>query len=48
MTFAMLIPAVGKKNAKLKGLDSLKYKECDREKALKSHLSKIGVQLTKL
>ena len=46
MTFAMLIPAVGKKHANLRGLDSLKYKECDREEALKNHLSKIGVQLT--
>ncbi len=47
MTFAMLIPAVGKKNVNLRGLDSLKYKECNREDALTRHLAKMGVKLTK-
>jgi 3-phosphoshikimate 1-carboxyvinyltransferase len=47
MTFAMLIPAVGKKNVNLRGLDSLKYKECNREDALMRHLAKMGVKFTK-
>ena len=47
MTFAMLIPAVGKKNVNLRGLDSLKHKECNREDALTQHLAKMGVKFTK-
>lgn len=47
MTFAMLLPALGKTKANLRGLDSLKYKECNREDALTRHLAKMGVKLTK-
>ena len=48
MTYGMLLPAIGCKYHKLKGLESLKYKECDREEALTEHLAKVGVQLSKI
>ncbi len=47
MTFGMLLPALGCKYHKLKGLQSLKYKECNREVALAEHLEKVGASLTK-
>lgn len=47
MTFAMLLPALGCKNIIFKGLESLKYKECDRELALAEHLARIGVHFSK-
>ena len=47
MTFGILLPALGCKYNKLKGLESLKYKECDREVALAEHLEKVGASLTK-
>ncbi|PCJ66286.1 MAG: 3-phosphoshikimate 1-carboxyvinyltransferase [Bacteroidetes bacterium] len=46
MTYAVLIPAIGAKKVKLKGLESLKYKECNREEAITSHLNKMGVNLS--
>jgi 3-phosphoshikimate 1-carboxyvinyltransferase len=46
MTFAMLVPALGVKKASFRGLESLKFKECDREEALTSHLTKIGANLS--
>jgi 3-phosphoshikimate 1-carboxyvinyltransferase len=48
MTFGMLLPALGCKYHKLKGLESLKYKECDREVALGEHLQKVGARLDKV
>jgi len=48
MTFGMLLPALGCKFHKFKGLESLKYKECDREKALGEHLQKVGASLQKV
>jgi len=47
MTFGMLLPALGYTHHQFKGLESLKYKECDREVALAEHLSKVGVSLAK-
>jgi len=47
MTFAVLLPALGCTFHKLRGLESLKYKECNREVALGEHLQKIGVTLEK-
>ena len=47
MTFGMLLPALGCTQHQLKGLESLKYKECDREVALVEHLNKVGVSLAK-
>ena len=47
MTFGMLLPALGCTQHQLKGLESLKYKECDRELALVEHLNKVGVSLAK-
>lgn len=48
MTFAMLLPTLGCKNVIFRGLESLKYKECDRELALVQHLAKIGVRFIKV
>tara|TARA_B110000902_G_scaffold5289_2_gene6210 strand:+ start:23723 stop:24952 length:1230 start_codon:yes stop_codon:yes gene_type:complete len=48
MTFGMLLPVIGCTYNKLKGLESLKFKECDREMALSEHLEKIGVRLEKV
>jgi 3-phosphoshikimate 1-carboxyvinyltransferase len=45
MTYAILISAL-QCNTSFRGLESLKYKECDREQALTSHLKKLGVQMT--
>ncbi|MDA8886597.1 hypothetical protein OAD66_08505 [Bacteroidia bacterium] len=47
MTFAMLLPAIGCAHATLKGLESLKFKECDREEAITSHLLKMNVRIKK-
>lgn len=47
MTFAMLLPALGCKSLIFKGLESLKYKECDREQAIAEHLEKVGVTFIK-
>lgn len=47
MTFAVLLSAVGKSSVHLKGLESLKFKECNRERALTIHLAKMGVILSK-
>lgn len=43
MTFAMLLPAIGCKEMTFKGLQSLQYKECNREFATIDHLSQVGV-----
>ena len=43
MTFAILLPAIGCNQMIFKGLQSLKYKECNREHATIEHLNKIGV-----
>ena len=43
MTFAMLLPAIGCNQIIFKGLQSLKYKECNRELATIDHLNKVGV-----
>ncbi len=45
-TIATLIPALGVKRAYLTGLESLKYKECDREFALNEQLKLVGANLT--
>ncbi len=47
MTFWMLLPALGCKFHEFKGLESLKYKECDRESALTEHLAKVQVSIVK-
>ena len=47
MTFGMLLPALGCKFHKFKGLESLKFKECDRESALTEHLAKVQVSIVK-
>ena len=47
MTFGMLLPALGCKFQEFKGLESLKYKECDRESALTEHLAKVQVSIVK-
>lgn len=47
MTFGMLLPALGCKFHEFKGLESLKYKECDRESALTEHLAKVQVSIVK-
>ena len=47
MTYGMLLPALGCKYHKFKGLESLKYKECNREEALKEHLAKVGADFVK-
>ena len=47
MTFGMLLPALGCKFHEFKGLESLKYKECDRESALIEHLAKVQVSIVK-
>jgi len=44
MTFACLLPSLGCKYMKFKGLESLKYKECNREHALKKHLHSMKVK----
>jgi 3-phosphoshikimate 1-carboxyvinyltransferase len=48
MTYGMLLPALGCKYHKFKGLESLKYKECDRETAMAEHLTKMGVNFKKV
>ncbi|MDG2455094.1 MAG: 3-phosphoshikimate 1-carboxyvinyltransferase [Bacteroidia bacterium] len=47
MTFGILLSAIGCKYSKIKGLESLKHKECDREMALTEQLQQIGVKLEK-
>lgn len=47
MTFGMLLPALGCVEHTFLGLESLKYKECNRENALTDHLALIGVSMTK-
>lgn len=48
MTFAMLLPALGCEFHVFEGLDSLKYKECDREAAIANHLQKVKVDFKKV
>jgi len=43
MTYAVLLASVTEGLIEFTGLESLKYKECDREEALGHHLSKLGV-----
>ena len=47
MTFGMLLPALGHQNFEFRGLESLQYKECNREQALSAHLQKVGVGMRK-
>ena len=46
-TFALLLPALGCKQTSFVGLESLKFKECDREKAIGEQLAKMNVNFTK-
>lgn len=46
-TFAFLLPALGCNTTKFKGLESLKFKECNREEAVTQELTKMNTQLSK-
>lgn len=47
MTFVMLIAALHKDGVIFKGLESLKYKECNREEAIALHLDKVQADFIK-
>lgn len=46
-TFAMFLPVLGCKKTSFFGLESLQFKECDREEAIGEQLIKMGVEFSK-
>jgi 3-phosphoshikimate 1-carboxyvinyltransferase len=46
-TFAFLLPTLGCRNTRFYGLESLQFKECDREEAVGQQLERINVQFEK-